>query len=97
MPQVPAHKGNYPVLPTPYVNQTAVDQHMRAQPTPIPPRTSLNPMNVQSPKHVPQLPDSMQPQRLPFVDVPPAPVKNYHADNTSSPSMHETTSKSLNK
>ena len=70
---------------------------MRAQPTPIPPRMSLSPMNVQSPKHVPQLPDSVQPQRLPFMDAPPAPVKNYHADNTSSPSMHETTSKSLNK
>ena len=97
MPRVPAHKGNYPVPPTPYINQTAVDQHMRAQPTPIPPRTSLSPMNVQSPKHVPQLPDSVQPQRLPFVDVPPAPVKNYHADNTSSPSMHEAMSKSLNK
>ena len=99
MPQVPAHKGNYPVLPTPYVNQTAVDQHMRAQPTLIPPRMSLSPMNGQSPKHVqsPQLPDSVQPQRLPFVDVPPAPAKNYHADNTSSPSMHETTSKSLNR
>ena len=95
--RVPAHKGNYPVLPMPYVNQAAVDQHRRAQPAPIPPRMSLSPMNVQSPKHVPQLPDSMQLQRLPFVDVPPAPVKNYHADNTSSPSMHETTSKSLNK
>ena len=97
-PRVPAHKGNYPVLPTPYVNQTAVDQHMRAQPTPIPPRTSLSPMNGQSPKHVqsPQLPDSVQPQRLPFVDTPLAPAKNYHADNTSSPSTHETMSKSLN-
>ena len=64
MPRVPAHKGNYPVPPMPYVNQTAVDQHMRAQPTPIPPRTSLSPMNGQSPKHVqsPQLPDSVQPQ-----------------------------------
>ena len=95
MPRVPAHKGNYPVPPTPYVNQTAMDQHMRAQPAPIPPRMRLSPMNGQSPKHVqsPQLLDSVQPQRLPFVDVPPAPVKNYHADNTSSPS----TSKSLNK
>ena len=96
-PRVPAHKGSYPLPPMPYVNQTAVDQHMRAQPTPIPPRMSLGPMNGQSPKHVPQLPGSVQPQRLPFVDVPPAPVKNYHADNTSSPSTHETTSKSLNR
>ena len=63
-PRVPAHKGNYPILPTPYVNQTAVDQHMRAQPTPIPPRTSLSPMNGQSPKQAqsPQLLDSVQPQ-----------------------------------
>ena len=97
-PRVPAHKGNYPVPPMPYVNQTAVDQHMRAQPALIPPRMSLSPMNGQSPKHVqsPQLPDSVEPQRLPFIDAPPAPAKNYHADNTSSPSMHEMTSKSLN-
>ena len=97
MQRVPAHKGSYPVPPTPYVNQTAVDQHRGAQPAPIPPRMSLSPMNVQSPKHVPQLLDSVQPQRLPFVDAPPAPVKNYHADNISSPSTHETTSKSLNR
>ena len=63
-PRVPAHKGNYPVPPTPYINQTAVDQHRRAQPTPVPPRTSLSPINVQSPKWVqsPKLPDSLQPQ-----------------------------------
>ena len=98
-PQVPAHKGNYPIPPMPYVNQTAMDQHMRAQPTPIPPRMSLSPMNGQSPKPVqsPQLPDSVQPQRLPFVDAPLAPAKIYHADNTSSHSMHKTTSKSLNR
>ena len=84
---------------TPYINQTAMDQHMRAQPTSIPPRMSLGPMNVQSPKQVqsPQLLDSMQPQRLPFVDAPQASAKNYHADNTSSPSTHKTMSKSLNK
>ena len=64
MPRVPVHKGNYPVPLTPYVNQTAVDQHRRAQPAPVPPRTSLSPINVQSPKQVqsPQLPDSVQPQ-----------------------------------
>ena len=63
-PPVPAYIGNYPVPPTPYINQTAMDQHMRAQPTPIPPRTSMGPMNVQSPKQVPssQIPDSIQPQ-----------------------------------
>ena len=61
-PRVPAHKGNYPVSPTPYVNQTAVDQHMRTQPAPIPPRISLSPMNGQSPKHVqsPQLLNRVQ-------------------------------------
>ena len=96
-PRVPAHKGSYPVPPMPYVNQAAVDQHRRAQPAPIPPMMSLSPMNVQSPKHVPQLPDSVQPQRLPFIDVPPAPAKNHHADNTSSPSTHEMMSKSLNR
>ena len=96
-PRVPAHKDSYPIPPTPYVNPTGVDQHRRAQPAPIPPRMSLSLINVQSPKHVPQLPDSMQPQRLPFVDVPPAPVKNYHVDNTSSPSTLETMSKSLNR
>ena len=97
--QVPVHKGNYPVPPTPYVNQTAVDQHRRAQPAPIPPRMSLSPINVQSPKQVqsPQLPDSVQPQRLPFVDAPLAPAKNHQADNTSSPSTLKTTSKSLNR
>ena len=63
-PRVPAHKGSYPVPPMPYVNQTAVDQHRRAQPTPVPPRTSLSLINVQSPKQVqsPKLPDSVQPQ-----------------------------------
>ena len=33
-PRIHAHGRNYPVLPTPYVNQTAVDQHQRAQPAP---------------------------------------------------------------
>ena len=64
MPRVPAHNSNYPIPPTPYINQTAVDQHMRAQPALIPPRMSLSPMNGQSPKQAqsPQLPDSVQPQ-----------------------------------
>ena len=63
-PRIPACKDNYPIPPTPYANQTAVDQHKRAQPTPLPPRTSLGSINVQSPKQVqpPQLPDSVQPQ-----------------------------------
>ena len=98
-PRVPAHKGRDPIPPTPYVNQTAVDQHRMTQPASIPPRMSLSPMNVQLPKQVqsPQLPDSVQLQRLPFVDAPPVPAKNHHADNTSSPSTHEMTSKSLNR
>ena len=87
MPQVPAPRGNYPVPPTPYINQTAMDQHQRAQPTPLLPRMNLGLIHVQSLKQVqsPQLPDSVQPQRLPFVDVPPAPAKNHQTDNTSSP------------
>ena len=76
MPQVPVPRGNYPVPPTPYANQTAMDQHKRAQPTPLLPRPSLGSITRQSPKQVqppqfldtpkqvqlPRLPDSMQPQ-----------------------------------
>ena len=64
MPRIPAHGDNYPVSPTPYTNQTAVDQHKRAQPTPLPPRMSLGTIDVQTPKQVQasQLPDSVQPQ-----------------------------------
>ena len=63
-PQIPAHRGSCSILPTPYVNQTAVDQHKRAQPTPLPPRMSLGMIDVQTRKEVqsPQLPDSVQPQ-----------------------------------
>ena len=63
-PRIPAHRGNYPVPPTLYANQTAVDQHKRVQPALLPPRMSLGLINVQSPKQVqsPQLPDSVQPQ-----------------------------------
>ena len=50
MPQGSVHKGSYPVPPMPYINQTAVDQHMGAQPTPIPPRMSTGATNSQSPK-----------------------------------------------
>ena len=99
MPRIPAHRGSCPVPPTLYVNQTAVDQHKRAQPAPLPPRMSLGMIDVQTPKQVqsPQLPDSVQPQRLPFVDAPPAPDKNQQTDHTSSPSTLEMTSKSLNR
>ena len=99
MPRIPAHRGTYPIPPTLYINQTAVDQHKRVQPTLLPPRTSLSTTDIQTPKQVlsPQLPDSMQPQRLPFVDAPQPPPKNNQSDNTSSPSMLETMSKSLNR
>ena len=98
-PQVPAHRGNYPVPPTPYVNQTAMDQHKRVQPTPLPPRMCLGMIDVQTPKQVqlPQLLDSVQPQRLPFLDAPLAPTKNHQSTNTSSPSMLGTMSRSLNR
>ena len=93
------HEFLHTKVTTPYINQTAVDQHRRAQPTPLPPRMSLGSINVQSPKQVqsPQLPDSVKPQRLPFVDVPLAPAENHQADNTSSPSVLKMTSKSLNR
>ena len=99
MPRIPAHGCNYPEPPTPYVNQTAVDQHQRAQPTPLPPRMSMGTKDVQTPKQVQssQLPDSVQPQQLPFVDAPPAPTTDQQADHTSSPSTLEKTSKSLNR
>ena len=61
-PQGSAHKSSYPVLPTPYINQTAVNQHMGAQPAPIPPRMSTSPMNLQPPKKIPslQMPSNVQ-------------------------------------
>ena len=98
-PPIPAYKGNYPVPPTPYINQMAVDQHMRTQPAPIPPRMSMGPMNVQSPKWVPssRILDSIQPQLLPFINTPPAPARNCQNDHNSSPPMHEARTKSLNK
>ena len=52
------------VPPTPYVNQTAVNQHMGTQPAPIPPRVSTGPTNLQpSTKTLPsQVPSDIQPQ-----------------------------------
>ena len=98
-PRVPVHQRNYSIPPTPYVNQTAVDQHKRVQPAPLPPRTNLSTMDAQTSKQVqsPQLPDSVQLQRLPFVDAPLATTKSHQSANTSSPSTLETTSKSLNR
>ena len=63
-PQGSAHVSNYPVPPTPYVNQTTVNQHMGTQPSPIPPRMSTGPMNLQPPTKIPssQMPTDIQPQ-----------------------------------
>ena len=47
VPLPPASQFNVP--PTPYVNQMAVNQHMGTQPTPIPPRMSTGPINLQPP------------------------------------------------
>ena len=94
-PQGSVHESSYPVLPMPYINQTAVNEHMAAQPAPIPPRMSTGPMNLQPPPKIPssQMPSDIQPQRLPFVDALPASTKNHSADNTNSPSTCETRSK----
>ena len=91
-PQGSAHESSYPVPPMPYINQTAVNQHMAAQPTLILPRMSTGPMNLQPPPKIPssQMLSDIQPQRLPFVDAPPASTKNHSADNTNSPSTRET-------
>ena len=98
-PQGSTHESSYPVPPMPYINQTAVNQHMAAKPTPIPPRMSTGPMNLQPPLQIPssQMPSNIQPQRLPFVDAPPASTKNHSADNTNSPSTHETRSKTSSR
>ena len=87
------------VPPTPYVNQTAVNQHMGTQPARIPHRMSTGPMNLQPPTKTPpsQVPSDIQLQRLPFVDVLPAPTQDNSADNTDSPSTHDTRSKSTNR
>ena len=97
VPLPPASQFNVP--PTPYVNQTAVNQHMGTQPTPIPPKMSTGPTNLQPPSKTPssQVISNIQPQRLPFVDAPLAPTQDYSDDNTDSPSSHNTRSKSTNR
>ena len=87
------------VPPTPYVNQTAVNQHMGQRPAPILPRMSTSPMNLQPPTKTPpsQVQSDIQLQRLPFVDAPPASTQDYFADNTDSPSTCDTRSKSTNR
>ena len=63
------HASQLNVPPTPYVNQMAVNQHMGTQPTPIPPRISTGPTNLQPPaKMLPsQLPSNIQSQQLPLL------------------------------
>ena len=98
-PQGSTHASNGHVLPTSYVNQTAINQHRGTQPTRIPPRMSTGPTSSQPPTKTPpsQMPSDIQPQRLPFVDAPPAPTQDYFADNTDLPSMHDFRSKSANR
>ena len=83
------------VPPTPYVNQTAVNQHMGTQPDLIPPKMSTGPTNLKTPSS--QVPNNIQPQRLPFVDAPWAHTHDYSADNTDSASPRDTRSKSTNR
>ena len=87
------------VPPTPYVNQTAVNQHMGTQPARILPRMSTGPMNFQPPTKTPpsQVLSDIQLQRLPFVDAQPARTQDFSADNTDSPSTRDTRSKSTNR
>ena len=91
VPLPPASQFNVP--PTPYVNQTAVNQHMGTQPAPIPPKMSTGPTNLQPPAKTPssQVPSNIQPQRL------PAPTQDYSVNNTASPSSRDTRSKSTNR
>ena len=93
-PQGSVHASNGHILPTPYVNQTAVNQHMGTQPAQIPPRMNISPMHLQPPTKTPpsQVPSDIHPQRLPFVDAPPTPTQDHFADNTDSPSTHDTRS-----
>ena len=63
-PQGSVHASNCHVPPTPYVNQTAVNQHLGTQPARIPPRMSTGPTNLQPPTKTPplQVPSDIQPQ-----------------------------------
>ena len=93
------HASNGHVPPTPYVNQMAVNQHMGTQATRILPRMSTGPTDLQPPTKTPplQVPSDIQPQQLPFVDVPSTPTQDYSANNTDSPSTRDTRSKSANR
>ena len=93
------HASQFNVPPTPYVNQTAVNQHMGTQPALILPKMSTGPTNLQPPAKTPssQVPSNIQLQQLPFVDAPPAPTQDYSVNNTDSPSSRDTRSKSTNR
>ena len=61
-PQGSAHASNGHVPPTPYVNQTAVNQHMGTEPARILPRMSTGPTHLQPPTKTPpsQVPSDIQ-------------------------------------
>ena len=82
----------------PYVNKTAVNQHMGTQPASIPPRSSTGPTNLQptAKMFLSQVPSNIQLQPLPFVNAPPAPTQDSFVINTASPSSLNTRSKSKN-
>ena len=63
-PQGSAHASNGHVPPTPYVNQTAVNQHMGTQPARILPRMSTGPTSLQPPTKTPpsQMPSDIHQQ-----------------------------------
>ena len=86
------------VPPTPYVNQMAVNQHLGIQPTPIPPRSSTGPTNLQPPANTfpPQVPSNIQLQPLPFINAPLAPTQDSFVISTASPPSLNTRSKSKN-
>ena len=92
------HASQLNVLPTPYVNQMAVNQHMGTQPALIPPKISTGPTNLQPPaKTLPsQVPSNIQAQQLPFVNALPALTQDSFVKNTASPSLRDTRSKSKN-
>ena len=58
------YASQFNVPPTPYVNQTAMNQHMGTQPAPILPKMSNRPTNLQLPAKTPssQVPSNIQPQ-----------------------------------
>ena len=93
------HASQFNVPPTPYVNQMTVNQHRGTQSALIPPGMSTGPTNLQPSAKAPslQVPSNIQLQQLPFVDAPLAPTQDYSVNNTDSPSLRDTRSKSTNR